>query len=52
MFLDYEGSDDLIRLQDLIRCALCVAYETGKTRQSTLGGPPSRKKEIHPDTSP
>jgi FixJ family two-component response regulator len=52
MFLDYEGSDDLIRLQGLISRALCVAYETGKTRQSTLGGPLSRKKEIHPDTSP
>lgn len=49
LFLDYEGSDDLIRLQELISCALCVAYETGKTRPLT---PRSRDKEIHPDTGP
>jgi CheY-like chemotaxis protein len=52
MFLDYEGSDDLLRLRDLISRSLCVAYGTGRTTQSTLGGPLSRKKEIHPDTSP
>jgi DNA-binding NtrC family response regulator len=49
LFLDYEGSDDLIRLQDLISCALCVAYETGKKRQLI---PLSRDKAIHPDTGP
>jgi FixJ family two-component response regulator len=52
LFLDYEGSDDLLRLQDLISRALCVAYETGKARSSILGEPLSRKKEIHPDTGP
>ena len=52
-FLDYEGSDDLVRLQDLISRALCLAYEMGKMKRSTLGsGPLSHKKEIHPDSGP
>lgn len=51
LFLDYDGSDDLIKLQGLISRALYAAYETGKTKQSIPGGPRSRKKRIHPDPS-
>lgn len=50
-FLDYEGSDDLLRLKDLISHALSAAYETGKRRQAALSvGPTRRKNQIHPDT--
>jgi FixJ family two-component response regulator len=51
-FLDYEGSDDLVRLQDVISRALCVTYEMGKMRQSTLDSGPRSRKEIHPETGP
>ena len=50
-FLDHQGSDDLLQLRDLIRQALCAAYETGKTRLATFNSASkSRKGEIHRDT--
>ena len=50
-FLDYQGSDDLLQLKDLIGQALCAAYKSGKTRLATFNSASkSRKGEIHRGT--